>query len=150
MRVLYPSIGGNAVRYGELKAATLNKPLWPVLVLDDDLARLPAPDLTSSAHWDATQPYRPSDGFRSIYDQHEFGVLGIVGGYSDFVRLSDGFLMRILQATTSRTLSHTTCGDSWLRFQFLSRARRRQVGMVVRSRGSGDRSHHLLQAGFHR
>jgi AraC-like DNA-binding protein len=108
------------VRYAELKAATLNKPLWPVVVLDDDLARLPAANLTYSADVDATQPYRPSDGFRSVFDQGEFGLLGIVGGYSDFVRLSDGFLMRIFQATTSRALSHTTCGDNWLRFQFLT------------------------------
>ena len=108
------------MHYGELKAATLNKPLGPVVVLDDDLARLPAPDLTYSTNWDVTQPYRPSDGFRSVYDQREFGLLGIVGGYSDFVRLSDGFLMRIFQATTSRALSHTTCGDNWLRFQFLT------------------------------
>jgi AraC-like DNA-binding protein len=106
------------VRYGELKAATLTKPPGPVVVLDDDLARLPAPDLTCSPELDATQPYRPSDGFRSVFDQHDFGVIGIVGGYSDFVRLSDGFLMRILQATTSRALSHTTCGDNWLRLQF--------------------------------
>jgi AraC-like DNA-binding protein len=106
------------VRYGELKAATLNKPLWPIVVLDHDLARLPSPDLTGSADLDAAQPYRPSDGFRSVYDQDEFGALGLVGGYSDFVRLADGFLMRILQATTSRTLSHTTCGDNWLRLQF--------------------------------
>jgi AraC-like DNA-binding protein len=108
--------GGGRMRYGELKVATLKKPHGPVVVLNDDLARLPA--LASSGSTDADQLYRPSDGFRSLYDPLEFGALGIVGGYSDFVRLSDGFLMRVLRATTSKALTHTTCGDNWLRLQF--------------------------------
>jgi AraC-like DNA-binding protein len=106
------------MRYGELKTATLKKPLWPRVVLDDDLARLPAPVLMRSGTMDADQLYRPSDGFRSVYGQVEFGALGMVDGYSDFVRLSDGFLLRVFQATTSRALPHTTCGDNWLRLQF--------------------------------
>ncbi len=122
------------------------------------------------------QPYRPSDGFRSVYDRSEFGVLGIVGGYSDFVRLADGLLMRILQATTSKTLSHTTCGDNWLRFQFSTDSehtvlfdRHGQADLrggtcmvnyhgpgVDKSEwsfgggGAGTARHHLLQAGFYR
>ncbi len=100
--------------YGALKAATFIKPVGPTVVLADDLARLPfTPDGGNDKPL-----YRPGDGFRSLFADPEFAALGIVDGYSDFVRLSDGFLLRVFQATTSRPLSHTTCGDRWLRLQF--------------------------------
>lgn len=73
------------------------------------------------------QPYRRGAGHRVDLAAPEYRRRGYRSGYSDLVKLADGFFLRLYSASFDRPLGSVYLGEDWLKLIFRTSGRERHV-----------------------